>query len=426
MASKVKVNSMTQNGFAYGFIKCMVIASFVGLMVGTTTAAFLTFLHMGEAYIHQWPYYYFLLPFAFYLSSLLVVKFTPDMDEWRTDKLIAYIQNNMAPAQLFFLPIKPIAAFIALVCGASAGKAGPCAQIGASIAHGLSNFSNIQDGNMRKWLILYGTSAAFSGVFGAPIAATVFAAEILHTHIFSWKLLTSTLTASCISYLIHKILGVLPLSTGMAFTNFRETNLLIQLIIFAFFMGLLAMFFLWLLRQVETLMQKINLPTPPKGILAGLILIGIVYMTDSTDYIGLGTNVIHRTLSGEKIFSLAFLMKIFTVCITLGSIKNGGLLTPIFYIGATAGNAWSQLMGSSVPLFSSIGMIALLAPCTKAPLAAIILSVELFGIKVSAYTSIVCIISYLMVIDTNIYSDYLFRIQATLQFIKKDVLNKIA
>ncbi|WZL72918.1 chloride channel protein [Clostridiaceae bacterium 35-E11] len=425
MASKIKINPMHQNDFGYGFIKSMVIASMVGLLAGTATAVFLTFLHMGEDRIHRWNDYYLLLPFVFYLSSLLVVKFIPSMEEWRTDKLIARIQDNTKSTHLRFLPVKLAAVFIALICGASAGKAGPCAQIGAGITYGLANFIHIQDKNIRKWFILYGISASFSGIFGAPIAATIFAAEMLCTNIFSWRLFAPIFTASYISYHINKLLAVPPLSEHVYFSTIHEANLLINLIIFAFFMGLLSMFFLWLLKQVEAVMQKINLPSPPKGMLGGLILITIVYITDSTDYIGLGTNVINRTLLGEAVFSFAFLLKIFTVCITLGTIKNGGLLTPVFYIGATAGNTWSQLMGSSLPLFSCIGMVALLAPCTKTPLAAIILSVELFGIKVSAYTSIVCIITYLMVIDISCYAHYCFRIRSILQFIKKEILNKI-
>lgn len=74
--------------------------------------------------------------------------------------------------------IKPIAAIITLASGGSAGKEGPCAHIGGSLASWLARALRVS-GELRKRLVTCGISAGFTSVFGTPIAGTIYGIEVL-------------------------------------------------------------------------------------------------------------------------------------------------------------------------------------------------------------------------------------------------------
>lgn len=54
-------------------------------------------------------------------------------------------------------------------------------------------------------------------------------------------------------------------------------------------------------------------------------------------------------------------------------------------------------------MYSAIGMVSFLAASANTPLAAIIMAMELFGVKVATYASIVSVISYLVVGHRSVY-----------------------
>nr|HPO51012.1 voltage-gated chloride channel [Spirochaetota bacterium] len=68
----------------------------------------------------------------------------------------------------------------------------------------------------------------------------------------------------------------------------------------------------------------------------------------------------------------------------------------------------------------SIGYVSLLSATANTPIAASILSIELFGPKIGAYTSLACIISFLMSGHRSIYPSQILRIKKSNTFIIKD------
>jgi H+/Cl- antiporter ClcA len=60
--------------------------------------------------------------------------------------------------------------------------------------------------------------------------------------------------------------------------------------------------------------------------------------------------------------------------------------------------------------FAAIGMVALLAGAANTPIAASIMSIELFGPKLAPYAAVSCIISYLMTGHRSIYPSQLLGI----------------
>ena len=89
---------------------------------------------------------------------------------------------------------------------------------------------------------------------------------------------------------------------------------------------------------------------------------------------------------------------------TLGVGFKGGEVTPLFFIGAALGNALAGVLGAPLDLFAALGMISVFAGATHAPLASIILGMELFGFDHAWLYVISVVVVYLLSGNRGIYS----------------------
>jgi H+/Cl- antiporter ClcA len=139
-----------------------------------------------------------------------------------------------------------------------------------------------------------------------------------------------------------------------------------------------------------------------KGILGGIVLIGLAFLF-SVRYLGLGLDTIESALEGGKIPWSAAGAKMLFTSITLNFGGSGGIVTPIFFIGATAGNVFGRALGLDPAVFAAIGMVSLLAGAANTPIAASIMAVEMFGPAVAPYAAVACVISFLMTGHRSVY-----------------------
>jgi H+/Cl- antiporter ClcA len=156
------------------------------------------------------------------------------------------------------------------------------------------------------------------------------------------------------------------------------------------------------LRLGEKLSQKLRLWNPLKGIIGGMLLI-ILTLFLSTNYLGLGLDTIEKCLKGDDVPWYAFFIKMLFTSITLSFGGSGGIVTPIFFIGAGAGITFASFLGWETAVFASIGFVSLLAGAANTPIAASIMAVEIFGPSVAPYACIACVISFLMTGHRSVY-----------------------
>jgi H+/Cl- antiporter ClcA len=385
-------------------VKWVSLAIFIGIVVGAATAVFLKLLHVGCTASERINRYYILMPIAFFVSSYTILKLAPDAEGHGTEKVIQAIHQKSGKIDIKVVPVKLFTTIITIMFGGSAGNEGPCTQIGGGIASFLSKLFKMDEMDRKKFVVC-GVSAGVAGVFGTPVAGAVFAVEILYIGKFSYIVLLPSLIASYVSCFVNKYLGINYHTYIINFTKANEIKMFFNMIVFGIFIGLIAMLFIRIFTIIEEIfIEKIKLYKPLKGVIGGgLIVLIVIIAGGNTEFIGLGTSVIDEAISGNEIMPISFIMKMFTTSITLGSGGSGGILTPIFYIGATAGNVWAQLIHGNIALFTSIGMVAFLAACANTPLASIIIAMELFGINIATYASVACVISYLMVGHKSVY-----------------------
>ena len=133
-----------------------------------------------------------------------------------------------------------------------------------------------------------------------------------------------------------------------------------------------------------------------KGLVGGLIIV-VLTLTFGEEYLGLGLETISKSLSQEYHASiLEPLLKTLFTAITLGFGGSGGFVTPIFFVGSTAGNFFEHLIDGNIPLFAALGFVAVLSGSTNSPIASTVLAVELFGSEIVHYAAVASIVSYIV------------------------------
>jgi H+/Cl- antiporter ClcA len=156
------------------------------------------------------------------------------------------------------------------------------------------------------------------------------------------------------------------------------------------------------LRAGAHLSARLRIWAPLKGLAGGGALV-LLTLVCSTRYLGLGLETVEACLGGTHVPWYAFLLKPLFTSITLNFGGSGGIVTPIFFVGATSGAAFASVLGLNTATFAAIGMVGVLAGSANTPIAASILAMELFGPAIAPYATVACVISFLMTGHRSVY-----------------------
>ncbi len=295
---------------------------------------------------------------------------------------------------------KAVASALTIGSGGSAGTEGPIIQIGAAIGSSIGQYLHIPRQQMSV-VVACGVSAGIGAIFNAPIAGVMFALEIFLKD-FSFRTFSPVVFASVISCsIMHAIRGedVALFEVGVL----REGGYIFlagelpMFLVLGMVCAVAAVGFTKLLYFTEDVADRLPLPEPFKPVLGavGLGVCGVLYMLigESNEmplFFGNGYPAIEATLGAELLtMSAGFLVALFALkalatCFTLGSGGSGGVFAPSLLMGASLGGAFGLVMHSigftgegSVAAYALVGMAALVAGTTHAPLTAIVILYEI-------------------------------------------------
>lgn len=382
-------------------VKWILLASCAGVLVGLSATVFLKALGLGIQTASGYRYYYLLLPAAMFLSVFIVKHLAPDAEGHGTEKIIAAVHRRSGRIKLSVVPVKLIATVITIASGGSAGKEGPAAQIGAAVTSAFSDLLRFDDKD-RKKLVICGISAGFATVFGTPIAGAIFGVEVLFIGGMLYEVLLPSFVSGIVAFQVSSNLGISYFHEPIKFVPMFSGLFFLKVCAAGIFFGLCALLLIEIMRFFDGLSQRLSLWPPLKGLIAGSFLVLLTYPL-STRYLGLGLDTIKEALEGSVVPRAAFLWKMIFTSITLGFGGSGGIITPIFFIGAGAGNLFGDLLGYDLSVFSAIGMTALLAGAANTPISSSIMAMELFGPAIGPYAAVACVISFLMTGHRSVY-----------------------
>lgn len=393
----------------FTILRWFVLATIIGVIVGFSTTVFLKALDWSIRLSSQYPYYFVLLPIALFSSILLTQYLAPTAEGHGTEKVIEAVHKHSGKIQTLVVPVKFVTTIITIALGGSVGKEGPCAQIGGGLASIVADLFRFDERD-RKKLVVCGISAGFASVFGTPIAGAIFGVEVLFVGAIVYDVLLPSFVAGIISYQVSSTLGITYFYHPIEFVPVFSQSFFIKVVLAGIFFGICSVFLIEVLKFGKKLAEIKAIWGPWKGIVGGALLVGCVFLF-SGQYLGLGLETIEASLKGERIIWYAFILKAIFTSITLNFGGSGGIVTPIFFIGATSGVFVAEILNVDPATFAAIGLVSLLAGAANTPIAASIMAVEYFGAKVAPYAAIACVVSFVMTGHRSVYPSQVLAIE---------------
>ena len=377
------------------------LATLTGILGGSASALLLVSLAWAtrERESHGWLTA--LLPLAGLLVGCLY-KYAGASVEAGNHLILDEIHDPKQTIPLRMTPLILLGTLMTHLFGGSAGREGTAIQTGASLADQLARPFRL-NARERRILLMAGISAGFGSVFGTPLAGGIFGIEVLAIGTMSYDAIVPCFLAAFAAALTTHAWGV-------AHTMYRVTGvpvLGVRGVLFAAIagavFGVVGMAFARTTHAITHLFKKLIRWEPLRPFGGGVIVALAVFALGTTRYIGLGIPTILEAFGSRQPpweWALKFL---FTV-VTLGAGFKGGEVTPLFFIGATLGNALSYILPLPSSLLAGMGFVAVFAGAANTPIASTLMAVELFGGEAGAYAGIACVFAYLFSGHMGIYS----------------------
>lgn len=390
-------------------VQWLLLSIFTGALVGIGCAVFLRILFATAGRTYAAPLWtqMLLLPLGGLANGLLLYYGYKLGRGELADNAIVAVNEQRGRMPFRTMWIKPLAALVTLGCGGSAGKEGPCSHIGASFAAGIGRVLHLSPA-LRMRLVACGVSAGFSSVFGTPIAGAIYGVEMLAIGRIRHDFLFPGIVAGVTAFEVSRHLGVPYPHFDIAFVGDFTELLFLKTVVIGILCGAVAWVFVELLQQARKvfgwLKERYALWPPLVPMLGGVVL-ALLILVIPTDYLGLSLPLMDRALHGETMPYLGFLWKALLVAITLGSGFYGGLVTEQFVMGAVAGGAFAHLFGLKATIGAAVGLVAVVASASNAPIAAIVMGIELFGADSTLYVAGACAAAYLIIGHRSVYPE---------------------
>lgn len=382
-------------------LKWFFLGIVIGIAGGVASSIFLKSLDYSIRFFKSGEHYYFVLPLTLLLSLFIRQKLFPQVQELSTDHVIKSFHTHKK-LSILSIPKIFIGSILTISTGGSAGREAPCADICASIASIISNLLKFTKKNYQK-MIICGVSAGFASAFGVPLSGALFGVEVLFVGQLFYDALFPAVVSGIVSYYISSLMGVHYFKNPLIMSDIPSGNLIIKTFLFGIIFGMISLLTIELLNYFKKGSKKIPLNPYLSSLIAGLVLIAMVKIFNGK-YLGLSMDETIGFLQNNRAAFYDFLLKIVFTAITLNFGGIGGIVTPLFFIGASSGSAFAQLIGeNNLAFFSSLGFVSVLAGTLNTPLSASVMAIELFGPSVAPYAIISSIVSFLVTGHRSLY-----------------------
>ena len=376
------------------------IATLTGLMGGTASALLLVSLVWATDTRESHRWLIGLLPFAGLFVGCLYTYLGTSV-EAGNNLILDEIHDPRRTIPIRMTPLILIGTFLTHLFGGSAGREGTALQTGASLADQLARPFRLNP-QERRILLMAGLSAGFASVFGTPLAGAVFGLEVLAIGTVSYDAIVPCFLAAFAGDLTTHAWKVSHTVYHVGASVAMDVKGMLCAAVAGAIFGLVGMVFARLTHAIGQVFKKHIAWAPLRPFLGGIAVALGVFAMSTTRYIGLGIPTIVEAFGGRRPPWQWALKLLFTV-VTLGAGFKGGEVTPLFFIGATLGNALSYVLPLPPSLLAGMGFVAVFAGAANTPIASTFMAVELFGGEAGAYAGIACVFAYLFSGHAGIY-----------------------
>jgi H+/Cl- antiporter ClcA/CBS domain-containing protein len=381
--------------------KWSVLSSVVGVLAGTASAVFLTALQWATAIRIANPEILFLLPVVGFFVGWLYNRFAGTAARGN-NLVIEEVNTSKEPIPVKMAPLVLLGTVLTHLVGGSAGREGTAIQMGSSLADWLQRRLGLSPKD-RRMMLMAGISGGFGSVFGTPIAGFVFGLEVQSVGQLNYEGILPCLIAAIVGDLVTRAWGITHVHYPALLNLELDPGLILKVMIAGIVFGLTSLLFIELTHGIKQVISRLFHWTPLRPAVGGLLIMGLILVVGSQDYLGLSLPLIQHSLDGTGVVVFAFLFKLIFTAVTLGSGFVGGEVTPLFVIGSTLGYTLGRLLGIDPGLMASIGFVAVFAGASNTPLACALMGMELFGGGSTLYLILGTFIAYLASGHRSIY-----------------------
>jgi len=324
----------------------------------------------------------------------LIKNFAPEAKGHGVPEVMSAIHHKRGRIRGIVSIVKALASAITIGTGGSLGREGPIIQISSAFSSMIAQWLRMSV-NQRNLLIACGASGGIAATFNAPLGGILFSIELLLLSVNSHTLLP-VITSSVIAANVGRyLIGPEPAFHIPVATTIHDPSsplLLLLYFPFAAAIGLVALVFIKSIYASEDFFD--NLPLNPYvRHMLGMLLLGCLFYTSFkltghyyVQGVGYATieDIVSSTLTSPWLILTLVLAKLLAVLLTIGSGGSGGVFSPSLYIGATIGGLfgstltlWLPGLGADQETFALVGMAAMVAATTSAPLTAAIMTFEM-------------------------------------------------
>jgi CIC family chloride channel protein len=422
----------------------MLLCALVGLVAGVGAVVFYTMLSFAKFYLmnglagyhpmgpggepplfgesdtplNRWIL--FLLPaLGGLVSGFIVFTFAPEAEGHGTDAAIDAYHNKAGVIRARVPFVKTIASAITIGTGGSAGREGPIAQIGASFGSMLGKWLGLAP-QERRILMAAGMGAGIGAIFHAPLAGSLFAAEVMYRELdLEYEVLLPTVLASIVAYAVFALQfgwDTLFITPSFVFNNPMQ---LVGYMVLAIVVGLLSGLHVRIFYGVRDLFAKLSIPKYLKPAIGGLVVGLFAFFLPEA--MGAGYGIIQQGLEqnwqpGSEytialFFGVVALGKMITTAFSIGSGGSGGVFGPSVVIGGALGGAVGILLAKLFPFlgvqpgaFVLVGMAGFFAAAANTPISTIIMVSEMTGnYHLLVPSMLTCFIAYALAKNWTIF-----------------------
>lgn len=390
----------------YNTYKTLIILGMIGIPIGAVVGVIDTIfgevlLKIGATREMNPTYFIPFLPLAGIIIAYCYSKFGGKSGKGMNLIFqVAHGEEEEIPLRL--IPFIISGTWLTHLFGGSAGREGVAVQIGATFSHYVGKKLSFK--NASNIFLVTGMAAGFAGLFQTPIAAILFAMEVIVAGTLEYHALFPAFTAAITASTVSGALGLEKFSFALTSEIVFDWSIFGKLIVLGIIFGIIGGLFAWSLKWTKKVVgDKFKNPITRIAVMGvGLSILFILFYNGR--YSGLGTNLIENSFQGEEIFAYDWLLKFILTILTLSAGFQGGEVTPLFSIGASLGVVLGGVFHLPIELVAALGYASVFGGATNTLFAPIFIGGEVFGYSYIPYFFVVCTASYIFNMNKSIYS----------------------
>ena len=358
------------------------------------------------------PFRILLLPLVMtaggYGAGLIAQRFAPEIQGHGTDEAINAFHHRQGQIRARVPLLKIFASALTLGSGGAGGREGPVAQVGGGFGSVLAGALGLNE-KERRVALATGLGAGVGAIFKAPLGGALYATEIMYTGDFEPEVFVPAVMASVTSYAIFGLF----FGFNTLFTSPTGIGWNVQQIPLYALLGLLCagagLFFIRMYLATKDWFQRMRWPLSQRtalgALIAGVSILGVFFLFpwDTSHFaalssIDVGYGFVQAAMFDQIfitigptaviILAVAVILRMVTTSMTVGSGGSAGLFGTSVVIGALLGSGVGgvfhillphQVPTADIAAFAIVGMMAFFGGISKAPLAVLVMVVEMAG-----------------------------------------------